>query len=35
MITKFLSNVFKFQNTYLWRAIVELKSKKIAAEICM
>ena len=34
MANKVLRNVFKFQNTYLWRAIVELKSKKIAAEKC-
>lgn len=27
--------VFKLQNTCLWRAIVEQRSKQIAAEICM
>ena len=27
--------VFKIQNTYLWRAIVEQRSKQLAAEICM
>lgn len=27
--------VFKLQNTYLWRAIVEQRSKQLAAEICM
>lgn len=35
MANKVLRNVFKLQNTCLWKAIVEQRSKQIAEEICM